>query len=138
MSNLASPAAHRIFHAINSGDLSCIPECVTADFVDHGSPFPIPAGPEGYTRILRFVTDVLRIQYTIEELIETADRIVVRATARGSGVADFHGSDLVGVPYEMQTLHIYRTQDDLLAEHWGVRDELGAMRRMEASVAAPR
>lgn len=56
----------RVFDAINSGDLSRLPECVTDDFVDHGSPFPLPPGPEG----------------------------------------------------------------DRLAEHWGVRDEMGALVRM--------
>jgi len=27
----------------------------------------------------------------------------------------------------MATLHVYRTEGEHLAEHWGVRDELGAM-----------
>lgn len=30
----------------------------------------------------------------------------------------------------MTTMHIYRTEGDRLAEHWGVRDELGAMRSL--------
>ena len=27
----------------------------------------------------------------------------------------------------MPTLHVYRTEGDRLAEHWGVRDELGVL-----------
>jgi hypothetical protein len=27
----------------------------------------------------------------------------------------------------MQTIHVYRTEGDRLAEHWGVRDEVGAL-----------
>jgi predicted ester cyclase len=132
MSNPALLAAVRVFEAINSGDLSCLIDCVTDDFVDHGSPMPIPPGPAGYTQILTFVHQVLRIRYEMKDLFETDDRIVVRAVASGVGVAEFHGPDAVGREYTMTTLHIYRTEGQRLAEHWGVRDELGAMRRMGA------
>ncbi len=122
----------RVFEAINSGDLSCLTDCVTDDFVDHGSPIPIAPGPDGYTEILTFVHHVLRIRYEIKDLFATDDRIVVRAVASGVGVAELHGPDAVGREYTMTTIHIYRTEDNRLAEHWGVRDELGAMRRMGA------
>lgn len=130
MSNPALQSAVRVFAAINSGDLSCLPDCVTADFVDHGSPIPIPPGPEGYGQILTFVTQVLRLTYELKDVIETDDRIVVRALASGVGTSEFHGPDAVGRDYTMETIHIYRTEGERLAEHWGVRDELGAMRRM--------
>lgn len=130
MTNPALDAATRVFAAINSGDLSCLPDAVTADFVDHGSPFPLPPGPDGYAQILGFVHDVLRIRYEILDTIETTDRIVVRAQASGVGAAAFHGQQAEGKPYTMQTIHIYRTEGDRLAEHWGVRDEVGAMIQM--------
>ena len=126
MDNPALPAAHAVFAAINSGDLTAIPGCVTDDFVDHGSPFPIPAGPEGYLRILTWVTGVLKLQYEIVDTIMTEDRIVFRAVASGPGVAEVHGPAAVGGSYAMSTIHIYRTEGDRLAEHWGVRDEVGA------------
>lgn len=126
MANPALPAAHAVFEAINSEDLSCLEGAVTPDFVDHGSPFPLPAGPEGYRQILTFVTQVLRIVYTLEDVFATDDRIALRATARGVGVDEIHGPGSAGRPYEMATVHIYRTEGDRLAEHWGVRDEFGA------------
>lgn len=126
----AWPNALRVFHAINDGDFACLDECVTADFVDHGSPFPLPPGPDGYRQILGFVHDQLQIRYELLDHFETEDRIAIRALGRGTGLADFHGPAAAGRPYEMETIHIYRTEGDRLAEHWGVRDELGAMRRM--------
>jgi ketosteroid isomerase-like protein len=128
--NAASTAATRVFDAINTGDLSCLTECVTDDFVDHGSPFPLPPGPEGYAQILGFVHDVLRIRYDLLETIETDDRLVIRALAHGIGATAFHGPTAEGKPYTMQTIHVYRTEGDRLAEHWGVRDELGALIQM--------
>lgn len=66
----------------------------------------------------------------MHDVVETDDRIVVRAVASGVGTREFHGPEGEGRPYIMETIHIYRTEGDRLAEHWGVRDELGAMRRM--------
>ena len=127
MPNAALPFAMRVFEAINTADLSCLPDCVTDDFVDHGSPFPIPPGPEGYRTILTFVTGVLRIRYEIVDVIETDDRLVLRATAHGVAVAGVHGPSVAGRPYVMETIHVYRTEGERLAEHWGVRDELGVL-----------
>lgn len=126
MTNPAEHAALAVFESINSGDLSRLEELVTDDFVDHGSPFPLPPGPDGYRQVLTFVTQVLRISYTIEDVFSTDDRVVLRATAQGLGVEDVHGPGSAGRPYTMTTAHIYRTEARRLAEHWGVRDELGA------------
>lgn len=127
MNNPALSSAHTVFAAINSGDLSAVPDCVTDDFVDHGSPFPIPPGPAGYVRILTWVTRVLRLHYEIADTVVTADRLVIRADGTGPGVAEVHGPTAVGRDYAMSTIHIFRTEGPLLAEHWGVRDEVGAL-----------
>lgn len=128
-------AARAVFEAINSGELDVLDDLVTEDFVDHGSPFPLPPGPEGYRSILRFVHDVLQIRYVIEDLFSTGDRVVVRAVATGVGVDLVHGPGAAGASYSMATVHIYRTEGDRLAEHWGVRDELAA--RIQLGTVAP-
>ncbi|HET6168117.1 MAG TPA: ester cyclase [Marmoricola sp.] len=127
MSVTAAQSVRAIFGAINSGELDVLDDLVTADFVDHGSPFPLPPGPHGYRQILGFVHGVLRIRYTIDDLFTGQDRVVVRATAHGTGVDAVHGPGADGRPYVMTTVHIYRTEGDLLAEHWGVRDEFSAL-----------
>jgi ketosteroid isomerase-like protein len=134
--NAALPAALAVFEAINTRDLAGLDELVTADFVDHGSPFPIPPGPEGYARILTWVTRVLRLRYELADIIQTPDAVVVRAVAHAEGVLEIHGPEAAGRPYAMDTIHIYRTQGTRLAEHWGVRDEIGAMVQMGA-IPAP-
>ena len=133
--NPAFPAALAVFDAINSGDLSRLGDHVTADFVDHGAPFPLPPGPGGYAQILGFVHGVLQIRYTIEDAFATEDRVVVRATARGVGLDAFFGEGAEGGTYAMTTVHIYRTEGARLAEHWGVRDEVAA--RIQLGTLAP-
>jgi len=133
--NPAQAAALRVFDAINSGDLDCLDELVTDDFVDHGSPFPLPPGPAGYRQILTFVTQVLQIRYDVEEVFSTEDRVVLRAVAHGVGVDAVHGAGADGGTYSMATTHIYRTEGGRLAEHWGVRDEYGA--RVQLGTISP-
>lgn len=134
--NPAQAAALRVFDAINSRDLDCLDELVTDDFVDHGSPFPLPPGPAGYRQILTFVTQVLQIRYDVEDAFSTEDRVVVRAVAHGVGVDAVHGPGAEGGAYSMTTAHIYRTEGSRLAEHWGVRDEYGARIQL-GTIAAP-
>ena len=90
ISNAALSALHRLFDAINDKRLEVIPELVTDDFVDHGSPVSLPPGPAGYAQILGFVTQVLDVSYSINEIICTDDRIVVRAVGNGRAVAAVH------------------------------------------------
>lgn len=125
-----------VFDAINSGDFSCLEEAVTSDFVDHGAPIPLPPGPEGYRQILTVVHDVLQIHYTVQDAFETDERVVIRAVASGVGVDAIHGLGSAGKTYTMPTTHIYRAEAGVLAEHWGVRDELGARVQL-GTVPAP-
>jgi len=133
--NRALPAARAVIDAVNTKDLTAIPDLVTDDFVDHGSPFPLPPGPDGYTQILTFVTRVLDFKYEIADLFCTPERIVIRTIAHGHAVAPVHGPDFAGRPYSMATIHIFRTDGDRLAEHWGVRDELGMLVQIGAMPA---
>lgn len=135
MSAAAIQSARAIFDAINSGELGVLDDLVTDDFVDHGSPFPLPPGPDGYRQILGFVRGVLGIRYEIDDIFAGPDRVVVRATARGTGVEAVHGPGTAGRPFLMQTAHIYRTEGDRMAEHWGIRDEYGV--RIQLGALAP-
>lgn len=49
-----------------------------------------------------------------------------RPVADGVGVDEGYGAGSAGKTYLMPTVHIYRTEGDRLAEHWGMRDEYGA------------
>ena len=128
-------AALAVLDAVNDRDLDRIHDFVTDEFVDHGSPFPLPPGPDGYIAVLRFVTEVLQIRYEVADTLVAGDRIAIRGLAHGVASAQVHGPDAAGRPYTMETIHIYRADGDRLAEHWGVRDELGVL--FQLGVMAP-
>jgi predicted ester cyclase len=126
---------HAALAALNCRDLERLRDLVTDDFVDHGSPFPLPPGPDGYIAILRFVTEVLQIRYEIKDTLVAADKIAIRAVAHGVASAPLHGPEVAGRPYTMDAIHIFRGEGDRLAEHWGVRDEMGVL--FQLGILAP-
>ena len=78
---------------------------------------------------------MLRIRYDVEDVFSTQDRVVLRAVAHGVGIDAVHGPGAEGGTYAMSTAHIYRTEGDRLAEHWGIRDEYAA--RIQLGTVAP-
>jgi predicted ester cyclase len=124
--------AAKVFDAMNTGQLEKIRDVVTDDFVDHGSPVPLPPGPDGYIGILTFVTTVLQIRYEVHDVTSDGDMVAIRATAHGVNAVTPHGIQPTGRPFAMKTAHSFRARDGRLCEHWGVRDELDVLYQVGA------
>jgi len=123
----AEALALGVLDAINGRDLERIRDLVTDDFVDHGSPVPLPPGPDGYIAILTFVTEVLQIRYTIEDVVASGETVAIRGTAHGVHAVAPAGIEPTGRAYAMKTAHFYRSRDGRLCAHWGIRDELDVL-----------
>ena len=123
----AEELALGVLDAINARDLERIRGLVADDFVDHGSPVVLPPGPDGYIAILTFVTEVLQIQYTVDDIVASGDTVAIRGTAHGVHAIAPAGIEATGLPYAMKTAHFYRSRDGRLCEHWGIRDELDVL-----------
>jgi predicted ester cyclase len=67
------------------------------------------------------------LRYTIEDAVESGDRIVHRLTARGTMKADFMGIRATGKPATWTEIHIGRVANGRLTEHWGVIDQLAML-----------
>src|SRR4029453_16052790 len=94
-----------LMDAMNAGHLDEIRDLVTDDFVDHGSPVPLPPGPDGYIAILSFVTTVLQIRYEVDDVISDGDMVAIRATAHGINAVAPQGIEPTGKPFAMKTAH---------------------------------
>ena len=117
---------------MNSRELDRIRVLVTDDFIDHGSPVPLPPGPDGYIAILTFVTTVLQVRYEVHDVVSAGDTIAIRATAHGVNAVSPDGVDVTGKPFAMKTAHFFRIRDGRLCEHWGIRDELDMLYQVGA------
>jgi predicted ester cyclase len=127
MMNTTEQLARAVLDALNDRDLERIRDLVTDDFVDHGSPVPLPPGPDGYIAILTFVSEVLQIRYELEDVVASGDTVALRATAHGVNAIAPQGIEPTMRPYAMKTAHFFRSRDGRLCEHWGIRDELGVL-----------
>ena len=124
----AERAARAALAVFESGELERIRDLVTDDFVDHGlPPGVVPPGPDGYIATLRWLIDVLQLRYEVHDVVADGDKVAIRATAHGVHNTGHLGFPATGKPYAMATMHMYRAEGDLLAEHWGVRDELSVL-----------
>jgi predicted ester cyclase len=112
---------------MNTRRLERIRDLVTDDFVDHGSPVPLPPGPDGYLAILTFVTSVLQVRYDVDDVICDGDTVAIRATAHGVNAVSPPGIEVTGKPFAMKTAHFFTARDGRLCEHWGIRDELDVL-----------
>ena len=121
-----------LIDAMNARQLDRIHDLVTDDFVDHGSPVPLPPGPDGYIAILTFVTTVLQVRYEVHDVVSDGDTVAIRATAHGVNAVAPQGIEPTGKPFAMKTGHFFRVRDGRLCEHWGVRDELDVLYQVGA------
>ena len=121
-----------LMDAMNTRQLDRIHDLVTDDFVDHGSPVPLPPGPDGYIAILTFVTTVLQVRYEVHDVISDGDTVAIRATAHGLNAVSPQGIAPTGRPFAMKTAHFFRSRDGRLCEHWGIRDELDVLYQVGA------
>jgi predicted ester cyclase len=132
VNNSTQALAAEVFDAMNAGQLEKIRDLVTDDFVDHGSPVPLPPGPDGYIAILTFVTNVLRVRYAVHDIVASGDTVAIRATAHGVNAVSPQGIEATGLPMAMKTAHFFRSRDGRLSEHWGFRDELDVLYQVGA------
>jgi predicted ester cyclase len=124
---IAEKLAREVIEAFAADDIDRIGTLVTDDFVDHGAPPWAPQGRAGYLQIMRFLKNALQIRYEIHQVVADGDFVAARATVHGVHNSGHLGFAPTGKPYAMPTMHMYRAEGGLLAEHWGVRDELSVL-----------
>jgi predicted ester cyclase len=73
-------------------------------------------------------------RWTLLKLITGGDVVVCHNRWSGTwGGTIFRGvATQSGKPFSVEHIHIYRVEDQQLAEHWVVRDDLGMMLQLEA------
>ena len=125
--NTTEKLVREVVNAFEADDVARIGTLVTEDFVDHGAPPWAPQGRAGYLQIMGFLKNVLRIRYEIHEVVADGDLVAARATVHGVHNSGHLGFPATDRPYAMPTMHMYRASGGLLAEHWGVRDELSVL-----------
>lgn len=121
-----------ISEAWTGQDLALVDELVADDYLEH-APFGEVIGVHGYREgIEMFVGAFGPVELTVDDLIESDDRVAARFTFRGRHVAEFMGVPPSGATVAMEGITITRFEAGKVAEEWLSIDLLGLMRQIGA------
>jgi len=113
---------------LNNGNFGLIDEIVATDFVEHDPQPGVPATRAGFKQTLQALkTAFPDLRYTIEDSLESGDKVVHRLTGTGTMKADYMGMPATGKRATWTEIHIGRVANGRLAEHWGLVDQLGLL-----------
>ena len=109
----------------SQGRYELIDELYAPTYVDH-TPMPnVPGTRDGLKPLVQALrTAFPDLHYTVDDAIETGDRIVHRLTASGTMRGDFAGMPATGKYATWKEIHIGRVADGRVVEHWGLIDQL--------------
>jgi len=70
------------------------------------------------------------IEFRIDDLIASEDRVAARVTSSATQTGEFQGMPASGNRYTIGEIHIFRVADGLIAEHWHQYDLPGLMKQL--------
>ena len=123
--------ASRLFDdAVSGGDLEAILDLYSPGFVDNApGPGQLP-GPEGIVQVVRRYREAIPdLRVTVEDVLESGDRVVTRETWRGTHVGAIAGIPPTGERFEATRMHIFRMVDGRVEEEWTAGSILAELRR---------
>jgi predicted ester cyclase len=116
----------------NNSNFGLIDELLSTDFVDHTAPPTFGPTRQGFKAVATALkTAFPDLRYTIEDAIESGDKIVHRLSATGTMKADFMGMRATGKRATWNEIHIGKVVNGRLTEHWGVIDQLNMLVQLE-------
>jgi steroid delta-isomerase-like uncharacterized protein len=116
---------------INQGKLDLIDELVSSDFVEHEE-FPglgnTREAVKGFFTMFRSAFPDMK--FTMEDILEDGDKIVVRAMITGTHKGEFMGIPATGKSVRVQAIDMVRFENGKMMEHWGATDTAGMMEQL--------
>lgn len=112
-------------------DLALVDELVAPEFVSHGAPAGLPAGPEGVKMWVTIFHQAFPDIYSrAEDVIVEGDKVVERFTAGGTHQGNFFGIPPTGKKGMITGINILRVANGKIVEHWGNSDDLGMLQQL--------
>ena len=116
---------------VNKGNINMIDKIAAMNYVDHTAPPGIPPGKEGekvWFKMIRAAFPDGRT--TIDDIIAEGDKVVVRATMKGTHKGEFMGIPATGKQVTISGIDVTRFVNGKSTEHWGQWDTLGMMQQV--------
>jgi predicted ester cyclase len=112
------------------GNLETLNELFSPSFIEHQNGIQPPnlVGLKDFVRSLRSGFPDLHL--TIEDLRASGDYTIARITARGTHNGQFMIFPPTGTSVTIDVIDIFRFQNGIIAEHWGVADRFSLMQQL--------
>ena len=122
--------ARRLLAAFETGDEAVVDEIVHPAHRDHAAG-ERRGGPEAVRAAIGWAQVAFSgLRIVPEDIIASGDRVVARVRVSATQTGEVYGITATGRRMEVEQIHIWRVACGQLAEHWMVRDDLGAIRQL--------
>jgi predicted ester cyclase len=112
----------------NQNKFELIDELVAPDFVERYTQPGVPPTRDGLKQFSKTLkTAFPDLRYTIEDTIESGDKVVHRLSATGTMSGELNGIPATGKRATWTEIHIGRVANGKVVEHWGLVDQLGML-----------
>jgi steroid delta-isomerase-like uncharacterized protein len=117
---------------LDKGNAEIINELYASDVISHSpSGSTDPTSPEELIEMTKmFYSAFPDLNHSIGGLIASGDKVVVRATVRGTHKGEFAGIPSTGNEIEFSFIAIVRFEDGRIVEEWQETDMLGLMTQL--------
>jgi steroid delta-isomerase-like uncharacterized protein len=115
----------------NEKNLDLADALIAPTFKNHAAPPDMQDGPEGIKALVNLLYEIFPDdRHDIEDIFAAGDRVAVRSLHHGTQRGVYFGLPASGKHVSQEEMHIIRMEGGRLAEHWGVRDDLGFRQQM--------
>ena len=113
---------------LNNNKFELIDQIYSTDYVERTPPPGVAPTREGFKQFAVALKKAFPdLRYTIEDSIESGDKIVHRVTARGTMKGDFNDMPATNKHATWTEIHIGKVVNGRLTEHWGLIDQLAML-----------
>jgi predicted ester cyclase len=114
------------------GDLELADELFHPGYLDHEPAHPDhPPGPESVKQTVQSLHSAFgELRFEVEDEIAEGDKVVQRVTMSGRHSGPLMGRDPTGRTFAVRHMYFWRIAEGRIAEHWGVRDDLGLLAQL--------
>jgi steroid delta-isomerase-like uncharacterized protein len=121
----------RLYEELNRGNFAAFDELIADSFVEH----EVIPGVEPTKAGVRALFEGMRAAFegfamVPEDLVAEGDKVVVRATMRGTQRGEFLGIPASGRVLDMPVADFFRIAGGQVVEHWGVNDSWVMMQQL--------
>ncbi len=124
----------RLLAGMDAGNFAIFDEVFSSDLVVHFIDGELNRAQTEETAH-SFYTAFPDLNHTIEDLLAVDDKVILRATDRGTHEGEFQGIAPTGREVAFGVIAIYRFADGLIVEVWEQGDMLGLMQHLGAEAS---